>query len=91
MKEKDETKTVEASEEFLQAQYVADVELKHPIHYGKRMIPHLAITMRSYDSASIKDGVLTIHTDVDGRAEYFPESNVAKWRIDTYFVPLFPK
>ena len=82
-----EAKEVESESEFLQMQYVADVELWKPMQYGKHKVSHLQITMHSFDSAYIKDGVLFVCTDVEGRREHFPESNVVKWRIDSHEVP----
>ena len=86
-----ETKAEETKEEFLQTQVVVSIELKHPMQYGKRKISFLDVTTTGIDGIRIEDGIVKIQTDVEGRSENFPIDNVVKWRIDTHFVPCFPK
>jgi hypothetical protein len=80
----------EKLDEFIQMQYVASVELRHPIQYGKRKVSHMEITMKSHDSVALNNGVLAIPTDVEDKIENIPESNLVKWRVDAYVVPIFP-
>ena len=83
-----EAKAIEAMKEFMEVQTVISVELKHPMQHGKREVNFLDITTPGY---TIGDGVLSVPTDVEGRAEHFPMENVVKWRIDRYFVPFLDK
>lgn len=82
-----ETKVEEVKEEFLQAQVVVSVELKHPMQYGKRKVSHLEITVEHDSSVKIADDVLIVHTQQAGVSEHFPMANVVKWRIVSNLVP----
>ena len=78
----------ETEEEFVQSQTVISVELKHPMQHGKREVNFLDITTSGY---TICAGILSVPTDVGGRAEHFPIENIVKWRVDVYLVPRLPK
>lgn len=78
----------ETKEEYLQSQYVAHVELIHPMQFGKLKVSHVEITTLSHESTRLSNGTLSIPTDVEGDIEYFPESNVANWKVTRYEVPM---
>jgi len=73
--------------EFVQAQVVVSVELKHPMQYGKRQVSHLEMTVDYDSSVKIADNVLIVHTQQAGVSEHFPMANVVKWRIVSNLIP----
>ena len=73
--------------EFVQAQIVVSVELKHPMQYGKRKVSHLEVTIEHDSSVKVVDDVLMVHTQQAGVSEHFPMANVVKWRIVSNLVP----
>ncbi|KKN43479.1 hypothetical protein LCGC14_0702700 [marine sediment metagenome] len=82
-----ETKAEETKEEFLQTQVVVSIELSNPLHYGKREVSHLEITIEHDISVKVINNVLTVYTQQAGVSEHFPMANVVKWRIVSNLVP----
>ncbi len=82
-----ETKAEETKEEFLQTQVVVSIELSNPLHYGKREVSHLEITIEHDTGVKVIDNVLTVYTQQAGVSEHFPMANVVKWRIVSNLVP----
>ena len=82
-----ETKAEETKEEFLQTQVVVSIELRSPMHHGKREISHLEITVEHDSGVKVIDNVLTVYVCQAGISEHFPMANVVKWRIVSNLVP----
>ena len=82
-----ETKVEETKEEFLQTQVVVSIELKNPLHYGKREVSHLEITIEHDTGVKVIDNILTVYVIQAGVSEHFPMANVNKWRIVSNLVP----
>ena len=82
-----ETKAEETKEEFVQTQIVVSIELKNPMHYGKRDVSHLEITIEHDSGVKVIDNVLTVYVGQAGVSEHFPMANVVKWRIVSNLVP----
>jgi hypothetical protein len=66
---------------------MVSVELKDPMHKGKRKVSFLDITTSGANGVVMGLEELHIETDVDGMTEHIPRENVIKRRVKMHMIP----